>query len=82
MTFNEAIQRAVAYGFGALSVGAGTMVLSVSRNDAVQDTKIVALQNATVKIDSINETVNKVSSKVDILNQKFDDAKEAALLRK
>lgn len=74
MTVNEILHKVIAYGFGALTVGAGTVVMTVTRNDAVQDQKIVTMQSSLEKLDAINATVNKVDAKVDVLNQKFDDA--------
>ena len=70
---NSLIHKAVATGFAALTVGAGATLFSLSRNDAVQEKRIEIVESSLIKLDNINNTVQLVNGKVDVLNQKLDD---------
>jgi outer membrane lipoprotein SlyB len=73
---NSLIHKAIAAGFAAATVGGGAMLLNLSRNDAVQENRIQVLETSLSKLDAINLTVQQVNGKVDVLNQKLDDAKD------
>jgi hypothetical protein len=79
---NGLIHKAVAAGFAAATVGGGAMLLHLNSNDAVQENRIGVLEHSLAKLDNINDTVLQVNGKVDVLNQKLDDAKDQLAKRK
>lgn len=81
MTLDSLIHKAIAAGFAAATVGAGAMLLSVSKESAVQEQRIATVEKSLSKLDEIDKTVSAVNAKVDVLNQKLDDAR-AELVRK
>jgi hypothetical protein len=76
MTLDGLLHKAIAAGFAAATVGGGAMLLSVNKDNAVQDERLIVLEKSLSKLDDIDRTVIKVDGKVDVLNQKLDDAKE------
>lgn len=67
--------KVIAVGAAALTVGGGTVLLNVNKDNAVQDQRIASLERVALKIDEMDKTLRIVDTKVDVLNQKLDDAK-------
>lgn len=73
ITINDAIHKAVVAGFAAATVGAGAMLLNVSKDNAVQSQRLATVEASLSKLDTISTTVGKMDAKIDVLNQKLDD---------
>ena len=69
--------KTVASGLAALTIGGGAVLLNVNKDNAVQDQRLLVLERAVSKIDDMDRTIHILDTKVDVLNQKLDDAKEA-----
>jgi hypothetical protein len=65
--------------FGVASatvIGGGTMVLSLHRNDAVQDEKIAHISEAVQKMDDLNTKLDYTNREVAVLNERLRAQKE------
>ena len=76
MTLNDMIQKTVAAGFVALTVGGGAMIVGANKDNAVQDQRLTHLEAIAAKLDAIQSKIDSIDGKVNVLNQKFDDQKK------
>lgn len=76
------LHKALIAGTSALLVGAGAVVLNVSKDQAVNEQRLGVLERTIVKLDNIDANVRDVKARVDVMNQKLDDAKDALRIPK
>lgn len=76
------VQR-VAIGAGAaLLVGAGSMIIGDNTKVQLHEQRLSKLESSLEKLPEIDRNVLVLSGKVDVLNQKLDDARDARLVAK
>lgn len=71
------IQRVAIGVAAAATVGAGSVLISTSNVQHVHEVRITALETQIEKVKDIDRNVVILNGKVDVLNQKLDDAKDA-----
>lgn len=62
--------------FGVASatvIGGGTTVLSLARNDAVQDTRISQVEKHIDRMDELSKKLDVTNTKVDVLNARLEE---------
>jgi hypothetical protein len=57
----------------ALTIGSGAMLLSVNKDQAVQNQRLETLERNAAKLDQIDKTLQDVDKKVVGLTQRFND---------
>lgn len=82
MTLHDALVKIGVGGVLALTIGGGSVLVNVNKDNAIQDQRIIVLERNIIKIEEMDKTLRAVDVKVDVLNQKLDDAKDQLLRRK
>ena len=77
LSWSAIVQRVSIGVAGAAIFGAGTALVNTTSLVHEHDARIVVLEKALVKVPEIDKNVVVLNGKVDVLNQKLDDAKEA-----
>lgn len=75
------IQRIAVLVVAAVAIGAGTMLFTTSSRALMNEHRINTLEQAVTKIPDIDRNVLILNGKLDVLNQKMDDAKSALEVR-
>lgn len=76
------VQR-IAVGAGAaLLVGGGSMIVNDNTKVQLHEQRLTKLESSLDKLPEIDRNVLVLSGKVDVLNQKLDDARAALLTAK
>ena len=68
--------KTIGVGLTTLMIAGGATLLGVNEHNAVQDQRLEIVERDLAKINEIDKTLQVVSGKVDVLNQKVDDLKE------
>lgn len=74
------VQRVGTVAAGAMLIGGGSMVLSTSTETKLHEQRITKLEENLQKVPEIDRNVLILSGKLDVMNQKLDDARQAALV--
>ena len=61
-------------------VGGGSLIFSNNTRGMVQEQRITRLEDSMAKVPDIDRNVLILSGKIDVMNQKLDDAKQAILV--
>lgn len=74
------VQRVGTVAAGTMLIGGGSMVLSTSTETKLHEQRITKLEENLQKVPEIDRNVLILSGKLDVMNQKLDDARQAALV--
>lgn len=80
VTWHVLIQRVGTVVAGAALIGGGSMVLSNSTETKLHEQRITKLEENLQKVPEIDRNVLILSGKLDVMNQKLDDARSVALV--
>lgn len=84
MTFSAAgiAHKAIYAGVAALTIGAGSLVLHLDHNQAIEETRTSNLEIAVTKLSDVPITLATIQGKIDVLAVKLDAVKEAQQAKK
>lgn len=74
------VQRVGTVVAGAVLIGGGSMVLSNSTETKLHEQRITKLEENLQKVPEIDRNVLILKGQLDVMNQKLDDARQAALV--
>jgi hypothetical protein len=78
LSWTAITQRLVIGAAGALIFGAGAMIFNSNTAVKIHEERIQRLEGQMGKLSDIDKNVVALSGKVDVINQKLDDAREVA----
>ena len=77
LSWSAVIQRIAIGVGGAVVFGAGTVIIGDTRKLDVHEERIGRLEASMAQIPEIDKGVTALNGKLDVVNQKLDDAKDA-----
>jgi hypothetical protein len=80
VTWQVLIQRIGTVAAAAMVVGGGSMVLATSTETKLHEQRITKLEENLQKVPEIDRNVLILKGQLDVMNQKLDDARQAALV--
>lgn len=74
------LQRVGTVAGGAMLIGGGSMLLSNNTESKLHEQRITKLEENLQKVPEIDRNVLILAGKLDVMNQKLDDARSAAVV--